>query len=284
MGFYAPAQIVRDAVNHGVEVRPVDVAASHWHCTLEPSRADPARPAVRLGLQSVQGFNAAAAERIVRARGERPFDGVADLARRAALNRGELKVLAAADALASLAGHRRQALWATLGLDATAPRAAPLAAHAPAEAPVALPAPTEGQDIVADYAHTALTLRRHPLALLRAQFDRLRLLPAAAIAAARHRQPVRTAGIVTCRQRPGTASGVTFVTLEDETGTINVVVWRTTAERYRRELVGATLLTVYGHVERVDTGHAPVVHVIAQRLLDWSPRLGTLTVPSRDFH
>ncbi|MCX8006069.1 MAG: OB-fold nucleic acid binding domain-containing protein, partial [Burkholderiaceae bacterium] len=278
------AQIVRDAVAHGVQVRPVDVTASHWHCTLEPSDADAAQPAVRLGLQSVQGFNEAAAERLVRARGERPFADVADLARRAALNRAEIKALAGADALATLTGHRRQALWATLGLDAAAARAAPLAAHAAPEPAVALPAPTEGQEIVADYAHLALTLRRHPLALLRPQLERQRLLPAAQIARARHRQPVRTAGIVTCRQRPATASGVTFVTLEDETGTINVVVWRTVAERFRRELLSSTLLAVYGHVERIQTQHAPVVHVIAQRLVDLSPRLGALTVPSRDFH
>lgn len=284
MGFYAPAQIVRDALNHGVEVRPADVTASDWHCTLQPSSADATQPAVRLGLQAVRGLSRAAAERIVRARTERPFADASDLARRAELNRGEIRALAEADALATLTGHRRQALWAALGLDVQAPRAVPLAAHAQQEETVALPAPSEGQEIVADYAHLALTLRRHPLALLRPELRRLRLLSAAQIAAARHRQLVRTAGIVTCRQRPGTASGVTFVTLEDETGTVNVVVWRAVAERFRRELLGATLLAVYGHAERVDTPHAPVIHVVAQRLVDLSPRLGALTARSRDFH
>jgi error-prone DNA polymerase len=285
LGFYAPAQIVRDAIDHGVEVRPIEVTASRWHCTLEPSTRDPRQPAVRLGLELVQGFNEAAATRLVAARNERPFADATDLAHRATLNRGEVNALARADALAPLTGHRRQALWTTLGLDAEAPRAAPLAARLAAREPKAdLLAPTEGQDVVADYAHTALTLRRHPLALLRDRFNALRLKTAAQVNVARHKQSIRTTGIVTCRQRPSTASGVTFVTLEDETGTINVVVWRTTAEKYRRELLGSTLLTVTGHVERVETSAVPVVHLIATRLADHSHLLGALTVPSRDFH
>jgi error-prone DNA polymerase len=285
LGFYAPAQIVRDAISHGVEVRPIEVTTSRWHCTLEPSTSDPARPAVRLGLELVQGLNEAAAQRIVAARAERPFADATDLAHRAHLDHGEVNALARADALAPLTGHRRRALWTTLGLDADAPRSAPLSTRLAAREPQAsLIAPTEGQDIVADYAHTALTLRRHPLALLRDRFTAMRLKTAAQVNSARHRQPVRTTGIVTCRQRPSTASGVTFVTLEDETGTTNVVVWRATAEKYRRELLGSTLLTVYGHVERVETSAVPVVHLIAARLTDQSQLLGQLTVASRDFH
>jgi len=240
---------------------------------------------VRLGLELVQGLNEAAAQRIVAARGEQPFANATDLAHRASLNHGEINALARADALAPLTGHRRRALWTTLGLDADAPRAAPLATRLAAREPQAsLLAPTEGQDIVADYAHTALTLRRHPLALLRSRFTAMRLKTAAQVNSARHKQPVRTTGIVTCRQRPSTASGVTFVTLEDETGTINVVVWRATAEKYRRELLGSTLLTVTGHVERVEAAAVPVVHLIAARLSDQSDLLGELTVASRDFH
>ena len=285
LGFYAPAQIVRDALAHGVEIRPIDVTVSDWTCRLDPSTADATQPAVRLGLQLVNGMSEDAGLRIEGARRDRPFASVADLARRARLNRGELDALAAADALATLSGHRRRALWDTLGIDASAPRAVPLTADAPgAEAAVELVAPTEGQDIVADYAHTALTLRRHPLALLRERFNAMRLQPARDVLAARPRQTIRTTGIVTCRQRPGTASGVTFVTLEDETGVINVVVWSSVAEQYRRELLGSTLLTVYGHVERVQTRDAPVVHLIAKRLVDHSPLLGGLSVPSRDFH
>jgi error-prone DNA polymerase len=284
LGFYAPAQIVRDAMGHGVEVRAIDVTASDWNCTLEPSSADAQRPAVRLGLELVAGFNEAAGTRIMAARREAPFADAEDLARRAQLNRGEIGALAKADALAALAGHRRRALWATLGVDAEAPRTAPLAARSRREAPVDLLPPTEGQDIVADYHHTALTLRRHPLALLRERFNAQGYLTAAGIGHARDKQRVRTTGIVTCRQRPSTASGVTFVTIEDETGTVNVVVWNTTGEKYRRALLGATLMTVYGHVERVTTGVTPIVHLIAARLEDHSPLLGALVTPSRDFH
>jgi error-prone DNA polymerase len=284
LGFYAPAQIVRDAMGHGVEVRPIDVTASDWHCTLAPSSADAARPAVRLGLELVAGFNEAAGERIMAARRDAPFTDAEDLARRAQLNRGEISALAKADALATLTGHRRRALWATLGVDAEAPRSAPLAARSRREAPVDLLPPTEGQDIVADYHHTALTLRRHPLALLRERFNAKGYLTAAGIGSARDQQRVRTTGIVTCRQRPSTASGVTFVTIEDETGTVNVVVWNTTGEKYRRALLNSTLMTVYGHVERVTTGVTPIVHLIASRLEDHSPLLGALTLSSRDFH
>ncbi len=284
LGFYGPAQIVREAQRQGVEVRPIDVTTSDWPCRLDPAAADPMQPAVRLGLELVAGLNEAAAQRIAAARAQAPFASVADLAARADLSRGEINALAAADALAPLAGHRRSALWEALGLDPGAARHAPLAARTRPDAQIELLPPTEGQDIVADYRSTALTLRRHPLALLRARLTAMRLATAARVTASRHRQPIRATGIVTCRQRPGTASGVTFVTLEDETGTINVVVWRAVAEKFRRELLGATLLTVYGHVERVDTPHAPVVHLIAQRLVDHSALLGGLSLPSRDFH
>ena len=284
LGFYAPAQIVRDAMNHGVEIRPIDVTVSDWICTLEPSAADPARPAVRLGLELVAGFNETAGERLMAARRDAPYADAQDLARRAQLNRGEINALAQADALATLTGHRRRALWATLGIDAEAPRTAPLAAKTTAEAAVDLLAPTEGQDIVADYDHTSLTLRRHPLALLRDRFNAKGYLTAADVGHARNQQRVRTTGIVTCRQRPGTASGVTFVTIEDETGTVNVVVWNSTGEKYRRAMLQSTLLTVYGHVERVTTGVSPIVHLIAARLEDHSKLLGALMTTSRDFH
>ena len=159
-----------------------------------------------------------------------------------------------------------------------------MAAKTTAEAAVDLLAPTEGQDIVADYDHTSLTLRRHPLALLRDRFNAKGYLTAADIGSARNQQRVRTTGIVTCRQRPGTASGVTFVTIEDETGTVNVVVWNSTGEKYRRAMLQSTLLTVYGHVERVTTGVSPIVHLIAARLEDHSKLLGALVTTSRDFH
>jgi len=282
LGFYAPAQIVRDALNHGVTVRPVCVTASGWHCTLEPC-ADTTQPAVRLGLAQISGLAEAAGQRIADARRQAPFSDARDLAHRAQLDRGEMARLAAADALAALAGHRRRALWGVLGLDADACHAPLTAALPVAERQVDLLAPTEGQDIVADYDTTGLTLRRHPLAPLRDRLQRMQLWTAHRIAQARHRQRVRTTGIVTCRQRPSTASGVTFVTLEDETGWINVVVWSATAERFRRQLLGATLLTVYGHIERVEAPDSAVIHVIAARLVDHSALLGGLVVDSHDF-
>jgi error-prone DNA polymerase len=291
LGFYAPAQIVRDAMNHGVTVRPVCVMTSDWTCTLEPcSQAEtltpgPAgQPAVRLGLMQVSGLAEAAGQRIVEARRCAPFSDVHDLAHRAQLDRGDMARLAAADALSALTGHRRRALWGVLGLDSGAARRAPLTSGLPVtERQVELLPPTEGQDIVADYDATGLTLRRHPLAPLRERLDRMQLWTARRIADARHQQRVRATGIVTCRQRPGTASGVTFVTLEDETGWINVVVWRATAERFRRELLASTLLTVYGHVERVDAPDCAVIHLIADRLVDHSALLGGLVVDSHDF-
>ncbi len=274
MGFYSPAQLVQDARRHDVEVRPVDVTVSDWECTLEDSAAS---AAVRLGLLMVKGLPRASAERIVRARAERAFDSVADLARRAELDRRGLKCLAAAAALAALSGHRRMAYWQVAGLE-TAPvllRDAPV--H---EATPDLPAPTEGESLVADYASLGLTLGRHPLALLRKHLARKRLATAAEIRAMPNGRFARAAGIVTGRQRPDTASGVVFVTLEDETGHVNVVVWRTLSERQRRELLGSRLMAVHGVVER----EGEVVHLVARQLVDESALLGRLLTRSRDFH
>jgi error-prone DNA polymerase len=276
MGFYAPAQLVQDARRHGVAVRPVDVTASDWECTLE-SPGSRESPAVRLGLLMVKGLPQASAERIVRARAERAFDSVADLARRAGLDRRDLRGLAAADALAALSGHRRTAHWQIAGFE-TAPvllRDAPI--H---ETDPALPAPTEGESLVADYASLGLTLGRHPLALLRDRLRRKRLATAAEIRAMPHGRFARAAGIVTGRQRPDTASGVVFVTLEDETGHVNVVVWRSLGERQRRELLGSRLMAVHGVVER----EGEVVHLVARQLVDESALLGRLLTRSRDFH
>ena len=270
MGFYAPAQLVQDARRHGVEVRPPDVCVSAWDCTLECG-------ALRLGLRMVGGLAQAAAGRIVAARAQAAFSSVEDLAHRAALDRRDLRCLAAGGALAALAGHRRQAHWAAAGVrrDAGVLREAPLR-----EAALPLPPPGEGEDIVADYASLGLTLGRHPLALLRPRLSGLGLMPAAAVHARTHGGRARAAGLVTCRQRPDTASGVIFVTLEDETGCVNVVVWRDVAERQRRALLGARLLAVEGRIER----DGDVVHLIAGRLEDHSALLGRLLALSRDFH
>ena len=261
MGFYAPAQLVQDARRHGVEVRPPDVQASDWDCTLEQG-------ALRLGLRIVSGLSEKEGRRIAAGR---PYASVAALK----LDRKDLRALAAAGALQSLAGHRRLAHWAAAG----AARRAPLDAPA-AERPPALPRPEEGEEIVADYASLGLTLGRHPLALLRKRLDEMRLLKAEELKSRPHGSLARAAGLVTCRQRPDTASGVVFVTLEDETGCMNIVVWRHLVETQRRELLGARLLGVQGVVER----DGEVVHLVARRLLDYSALLGPLTAPSRDFH
>jgi error-prone DNA polymerase len=276
MGFYAPAQLVGDARRHGVEVRPVDVTVSDWDCTLEPVD-ESADPALRLGLRMVTGLSKAGAQRIVEARRERPFATSADLAHRAELDRRDLRCLAEADALASLAGHRHGAAWAVAGVERLPPL---LSGSAFAEADPELPALTEGEDIVADYRTLSLTLRRHPLALLRAKLKQRRLATASEIAQTPHGRIVRTAGIVIGRQRPDTKSGVIFVTLEDETGATNVIVWRDLSDRQRRELLGAKLLAVFGKVER----EGQVVHVLAGRLADLSQMLGALQTRSRDFH
>jgi error-prone DNA polymerase len=280
MGFYAPAQLVGDARRHDVTVLPPDVAVSGWDCTLEstrPAHGAKGQPALRLGLRLVRGLTEAGAARIVDARRAQPFASVADLAHRARLDRRDLAALADGDALASLAGHRHDAVWNVAGIERLP---ALLAGSEFDEAHPVLSVPTEGQDIVADYRRLGLTLRRHPLALLRRQLRERRLASADDVRRLPHGRIVRTAGIVIGRQRPDTASGVIFVTLEDETGASNVIVRRDLSDRQRRELLGARLLGVYGRVER----EGDVVHVLAGRLVDLTPLLGALPTRSRDFH
>jgi error-prone DNA polymerase len=272
MGFYAPAQLVRDAREHGVEVRGADVAASDWEATLE---GEP--PALRLGLAQVRGLACAAGERIVAARAHGPFESVQSLAERAALERRDLWALAGAGALGSLAGHRHLAAWEAGGVIAPTPL---LARTRLAEAVPLLRVPGEGENIVADYRALGLTLGRHPLALLRERLARAGLVPAGELRALRPGALVRVAGLVLVRQRPGTASGVTFVTLEDETGVANLVVWRAVAERWRRPLLEARLLAVEGRVQR----EGEVLHIVADRLADLTRLLGALMTRSRDFH
>jgi error-prone DNA polymerase len=214
---------------------------------------------------------------VVGARREHAFAGVDDLARRASLNQHDLKCLAAAGALNSLAGHRRLAYWDVAGVGSRTGllRDAPIIEAAPR-----LRAPTEGENLVADYASLGFTLGRHPLALLRDRLRRMRLATAEEIRSLPHGRLARACGIVTGRQRPDTAAGVVFVTLEDETGYVNVVVWRDLGERQRRELLGARLMTVHGVIER----EGEVVHLVARKLVDHSALLGRLVARSRDFH
>ena len=275
MGFYAPSQLVQDAQRHGVEVRAVDAMASDWDCTLEAGEAG--APVARLGLRLVAGLSAAGGERLVAARRARPFENVDDLARRARLDRGDLAALARAGALAGLAGHRHRAAWSVAGVEAPLPL---LKEASIREGVPLLRAPTEGRDIVADYRSTGLTLGRHPLALLRERLADDGLVSAAELNAAPHGAWTACAGIVINRQRPGSAKGVIFATLEDETGQVNVIVWKAVAEAWRRPLLGSRLLEVTGRVQR----EGAVVHLVAERMADRSALLGALDVRSRDFH
>ena len=277
MGFYSPSQLVQDARRHGVEVRPVDVTLSDWESALEGESL----AAVRLGLQQVHNFTAAAGARIVAARKEALFADLADLARRAELTRADLDALAAAGSLARLAGHRRQAAWAAAAISLQRDLFAGVALR---EDVVSFTAPREGEDIAADYRSLGLSLGRHPLALLRATLAAKRYLSARDLRERGNNVVVRCAGIVTCRQRPGTAGGVIFVTLEDETGCANVVVFKDLASRQRRLLLGSRLLGVAGQLQREGEGEHAVVHLIAKRLFDHSELLGRLVTASRDFH
>lgn len=288
MGFYAPAQLVRDARTHGVEVRPVDVAASEWDCTLEHCATG--QPALRLGLRLVKGLARAGAARLTGARAAGPFGGLQDLARRAGLERGDLEALAAAGALAGLSGNRHLAFWDVAGVERPLPleaanqrawaAGAATLGTAPQEPRPLIATPSEGESIVADYASVGLTLGRHPLALLRATLRRGGVRSAEEVCARPQGSVVRAAGIVLMRQRPAAAGGVTFVTLEDESGQINIIVWERTAEAHREALLGARLLEVHGRLQHAEG----VTHLIARRLLDRTALLGALLTRSRDFH
>jgi len=274
MGFYAPAQLVRDARSHGVTVLAADVNASGAESTLEAGAGGP--PALRLGLDRVRGLAQAAAARIVAARADGPFDRVAALARRAALGRRDLAALAAAGAVAGIAGHRHRAAWDVLGVEPALPL---LPAAEREEGLPLLRAPVEGEDIVADYRSLGFTLARHPLALLRPRLAADGWLTAAEVAELADGTPLATGGIVVTRQRPGSAGGVIFVTLEDETGYVNLVVWSRIADAHRKAMLAARLLGVRGRLQR----QGEVRHVVVDALEDRSALLGSLTARARNF-
>jgi error-prone DNA polymerase len=275
MGFYAPSQLIQDGQRHGVQVLPADVSESDWDCTLDGD-------AVRLGLRHVGGLPEQAGRRIAAARRDKPFSSVEDLTLRAVLDTRDLKALAAGDALLSLAGHRRQQVW-----EASAQTRPPeLLRDAPInEAPIELPPAKEGEEIVFDYASLGFTLRRHPLALLRPRLAKRKLLNADQLQQLPHGRRAAACGMVTARQQPGTAKGTIFVTLEDETGPVNVIVWESVRERYRDALLRSRLLAVYGQWQRDVESGGNVCHLIAERLEDFTPWLGRLQASrSRDFH
>jgi error-prone DNA polymerase len=349
MGFYGPAQLIRDALHHGVRVLPVDVTVSEWDCALEdistipftvvPAQAGTQRLqalqtlasdltrfavgccrnddkksiapegaptdtsdaseesdtseasevheastrepgqslALRLGFSRIAGLSESLARRIVNARNERPFRDVADLVNRAGLNTGDRARLADADALRSLSGHRHQARWDSAGAEPLTPMLVDAPVH---EESISLSAPALRTDVMSDYASQGFTLRRHPLALVRDVLSRERMLRARDVHGSKHGRRVRCAGLITVRQRPGTAKGVTFVTIEDETGIINIVVWQALAESQRRVLLDSVVLGVEGVLQSSEG----VRHVIAHRLINFDALLPELGSQSRDFH
>jgi error-prone DNA polymerase len=275
MGFYAPAQLVNDARRNGVVFRPVDVLSSEWDCTLEPG--PDGAPEVRMGLRMVSGLVEAQGKAIADQRAAAgAYADVEDLAHRVNLPKRSMELLARAGALATLAGHRRVAHWGALGIERL-PGA--LAGNSARERPLTLAAPSEGEDIVADYRGMGLTLGRHPLALLRSRLNRLKAHPAAALGKLQSGSKIRVAGIVTHRQRPETASGVIFMSLEDETGISNLIVWPRVQHSQREAVFGARMMVVQGELQ----SEMGVVHVIAERIRDYSHWLGQVQVGSRDF-
>ncbi|MDD0843745.1 error-prone DNA polymerase [Pseudomonas sp. Gutcm_11s] len=275
MGFYSPDQLLQDARRHAVEVRPLDVRHSAWDCSLEAAAGD--QPAIRLGLRLIRGLRETDVQRLEQARRERPFADAADLCLRARLDGRCRALLADAGALHGLAGNRYQARWATAGVEQQAPLFAALPATA--ETKVQLPMPSVGEDVLCDYATSGTTLGPHPLSLLREALRTRRCRSAEELLQVANGRLVKIAGLVTGRQRPQTASGITFVTLEDEHGMVNVVVRHELAERQHRILVSAKLMLVDGHLEE----KSGVRHVIAGRLHDLTPLLEGLDVRSRDF-
>ncbi|MEM8546817.1 MAG: error-prone DNA polymerase [Pseudomonadota bacterium] len=280
MGFYSASQLTQMVQRqHGVTVRPVDVRHSNWDCTLEEGAALDGRraPALRLGLRLINGFGEEAAARLVQVRESQGFRTVQEMASRARLNRAELGALASANALLRLAGHRHLARWEVAGVQ----RQDDLLAETDiAEATPMLSTPNEAQELIADYRHVGLTLGRHPMALLRSEFRTQGFVRAVDLDQMNNGDPAFVAGVVVTRQRPGSAGGVTFVTLEDETGYINLVIWKDLAARQRRELLGTRLMGVRGQVQK----QGQVIHVVAAELYDYNGWLSGLETHSRDFH
>ncbi len=279
MGFYAPAQIVRDARDHGVELRPICANASRWDCTLEPT-GNEARFAVRLGLRMVKGLANAHAAAIVAARADQPFASVEDLWRRAGVPVAALVHIAEADGFRPPFGlARREALWAIKGLrDEELPLFAAASAREGqtvseiSEPSIALRPMAAGREVVADYSHTGLSLRRHPISFLREDLRKRRMVSCAEAMGARDRRWLETAGIVLVRQRPGSAKGVMFITIEDETGIANLVVWQKVFAQYWRVILSSSMIAVRGRVQR----EGEVVHLVVHRIVDLSRDLASV--------
>ncbi|MEO5962296.1 MAG: error-prone DNA polymerase [Thermomonas sp.] len=279
MGFYSADQLLQDARRHGIRVLPIDVRHSDWDCTLEFPHGDTsAKPDIRIGLRLITGFRNDVADAIAQARQAMPFIDVTDITRRTGLDRRQQGLLADAGALKGLVGHRHRARWALSGVERSLPLFDAIAETPEARVPI--PMPTAGEDLLADYALLGTTLGKHPLAMLRSQLRARRCRRSSELADIPHGRNIRFAGLVTLRQRPETAGGVTFLTLEDEDGLVNAMAWQSVAERQRRILLGSRLLAIDARLERVDG----VQHLIIQHMEDYSVLLAGLQPKSRDFH
>jgi error-prone DNA polymerase len=296
LGFYTPDQLLQDLKRHQVPIYPIDIRYSEWDCTLEPSQvaqsAVEQKWALRLGFRLISGFHPDVATRIQNARQTQAFTSIEDLSQRAELDQLHQSLLADSGALKSISGHRHRTRWAIEGLEkqqrtnrsnstqSAAPSQLSLFSTAPAESKAQLPLPSIADDVYADYASTGLTLGKHPLALIRARLNAKRCVRSKLLVNYRNYQSIRVAGLVTMRQRPATASGVTFVSLEDEDGTMNIVVWKQLADQARRTLLESQLLIIDGRLESAQG----VTHIIAQKLFDASNWLLDLQLSARDFH
>ncbi len=302
MGFYAPAQLVRNAREHGVEVRPVDVNASEWDCTLEeagsgeqgaesPEQTDSLLPAprslpLRLGFRMLRGLPRLAGERIVACRGERPYESIDDFTRRTRFGRAVILRLARAGVFASIETDRRHSLWDALAQDPTplplfdaAAEESNFTSHSPLPTSHFLPAMTPAEQVLADYRTTGLSLLAHPLSFLRGELEKLRVIPASGLRTWPDGKWVRVAGLVLVRQRPSTAKGITFVTLEDETATANLIIRPEVWKRFRMIALNATVLVASGPLQRKEEN----IHVLVAKLEDCSVHLDGMTSQSRDF-
>lgn len=282
MGFYSPYQLIQDAKRHQVCMLPIDIEHSHWDHQLEALSTNKKETqttiAIRLGLRLVKGLARQPALMIAEKRPHRGYQSLDTLKRISGIPNSQLELLASAGALRSLSGHRYQARWDILALDTPAP-IFECAANKDHSTVISLPCPNEGETIVEDIASTGLTLERHPISLLRQHHELSRSLSAKALLGVPHKALVEVAGLVTGRQRPGSATGVTFVTLEDETGNMNIVVWQATAKHQRQALLTSKLLKVNGFLER----EGSVIHVIAGKLTNLNHLINTLDITSRDF-
>lgn len=298
MGFYLPAQLVQDAARHGVVILSVDVNESCYDSTLEFKESVSEKPALRLGFSLVKGLSVGGAEAICLARSSGRFTSVQELLTRTALNKKDIESLAAADALSALSGDRHRAFWTVAGADkplsfcesqsgngtssktnSETARQSLTIEQSDFGVDVLLPVPSEANNIMADYASTGLTLRRHPVALLRSHLDSYNVKSANSLQSIQNESFIKAVGIVTSRQRPQTAAGVTFLTLEDESGFVNVVVWPSLGEKQRPIVRRAVLIGVVGHVQKSDG----VIHLVARELVDLSHWLGAMNLSSRDF-